>query len=140
MNEVLYLSLKKQWFEMIKRGEKTQEYRELSPYWISRLMCWCDPDDFCPSRYGKISSDDAKVLARKREMLFYGIESGYIVLKQPEIVEFSLGYPKGDDFERRFRMRVNGVVLRIPKREWVPEETPANRFYICLDLGELIEN
>ncbi len=36
----LYLPLKKQWYEMIERGEKREEYREFSPHWIARLMEW----------------------------------------------------------------------------------------------------
>ena len=33
----LRLTLKKKWFDMIARGEKTEEYREIKPYWIKRL-------------------------------------------------------------------------------------------------------
>jgi hypothetical protein len=34
---VLHLTLKKQWFDMIASGEKTEEYREIKPYWHVRL-------------------------------------------------------------------------------------------------------
>ena len=34
----LYLTLKKKWFDMILSGEKTEEYREIKPYWEKRLM------------------------------------------------------------------------------------------------------
>jgi hypothetical protein len=37
MNE-LKLTLSKKWFDMIKSGEKTEEYREIKPYWIKRLV------------------------------------------------------------------------------------------------------
>lgn len=33
----LHLTLKKQWFNMIASGEKKEEYREVKPYWITRL-------------------------------------------------------------------------------------------------------
>lgn len=36
--KVLHLTLKKEWFDMIASGEKTQEYREIKPYWQSRLV------------------------------------------------------------------------------------------------------
>jgi hypothetical protein len=36
-NRVLKLTLKKQWFDMILSGEKTEEYREVKRYWIQRL-------------------------------------------------------------------------------------------------------
>ncbi len=34
---MLIFPLKKEWFEKIKRGEKTVEYREVKPYWKTRL-------------------------------------------------------------------------------------------------------
>lgn len=38
---VLPLVLKKQWYDMIDRGEKCIEYREAKPYWIRRIANWC---------------------------------------------------------------------------------------------------
>ena len=34
---MLTLPIKKKWFDLIKSGEKTEEYRALSPYYFSRL-------------------------------------------------------------------------------------------------------
>ena len=36
--KTLYLSLKKEWYEMIERGEKTEEYREIKRHWAPRIM------------------------------------------------------------------------------------------------------
>jgi hypothetical protein len=35
---ILHLTLKKEFFDQVKKGEKTSEYREYKPYWIKRLM------------------------------------------------------------------------------------------------------
>jgi hypothetical protein len=35
--KTLYLTLKKQWFDLINDGIKTEEYREIKPYWQTRL-------------------------------------------------------------------------------------------------------
>ena len=35
---MLIFPLKKQWYEKIKSGEKMIEYREVKPYWTSRLV------------------------------------------------------------------------------------------------------
>lgn len=35
--KILDLVLKNEWFDLIKKGEKREEYREIKPYWISRL-------------------------------------------------------------------------------------------------------
>jgi len=34
----LHLNLKKKWFDMILSGKKTEEYREIKDYWITRLF------------------------------------------------------------------------------------------------------
>lgn len=36
--KILHLTLKKKWFDMIASGEKKEEYREIKPYWASRLL------------------------------------------------------------------------------------------------------
>ncbi len=35
---MLTFNLKKTWFEKIKSGEKTHEYREVKPYWTTRIF------------------------------------------------------------------------------------------------------
>ena len=35
---MLILPIKKKWFDMIKSGEKKEEYREMKPYYNSRLL------------------------------------------------------------------------------------------------------
>lgn len=37
-NIVLDLPLKKEWYNMIESGIKTEEYREIKPYWCNRLL------------------------------------------------------------------------------------------------------
>ena len=41
-NMILYLTLKKEFFNQIKSGEKKAEYREYKPFWTKRLM---NPDN-----------------------------------------------------------------------------------------------
>ena len=35
---ILYLPLKKKWFDMIVSGIKKEEYREINEYWTKRLV------------------------------------------------------------------------------------------------------
>jgi len=37
MTRVLYLTLKKYWFQQIRDGKKKEEYRDHKQFWISRL-------------------------------------------------------------------------------------------------------
>jgi len=36
--KILDLHLKAKWYDMIESGEKTEEYREIKPYWLKRLF------------------------------------------------------------------------------------------------------
>lgn len=36
--KILHLVLKAKWYDMIDRGEKLEEYREIKPYWEKRLL------------------------------------------------------------------------------------------------------
>jgi len=37
-NNTLHLNLKRKWFDMILNGEKTEEYREIKPFWDKRFF------------------------------------------------------------------------------------------------------
>lgn len=37
--KTLHLPLKAKWYEMIESGVKTEEYREIKPYWENRIRC-----------------------------------------------------------------------------------------------------
>lgn len=38
--KTLQLTIKKQWFNLILSGKKTEEYREIKEYWITRLTLY----------------------------------------------------------------------------------------------------
>ena len=40
--KILTLTVSKQWFDKIVSGEKTEEYREIKPYWIKRMTTNCE--------------------------------------------------------------------------------------------------
>lgn len=52
--KILDLPLKKEWYNMIERGEKREEYRAIKQFWISRLCfsaktleCRCKSCEMC---------------------------------------------------------------------------------------------
>ena len=75
-NLTLDLVLKSKWFEKIKSGEKTVEYREIKPYWQKRIYPLIDGEFSFPIVYpGDGLKRGAKVhfsrgYARKEQMLF----------------------------------------------------------------------
>ena len=75
-SKTLHLTLKKEWFDMIKSGEKKEEYKDIVPYWTKRL---CEKNDK---------------------------EDVYEISKFDD-VEFTLGYPKKDDLDKRIESLEN---------------------------------
>lgn len=51
MSNVLKLVLKHKWYDMISQGVKKEEYREIKPYWLTRIGCQalghCTPQTRC---------------------------------------------------------------------------------------------
>lgn len=50
---MLTFNLKKEWFDKIKSGEKTHEYREVKPYWTKRILTECSGVGTKDKRYKK---------------------------------------------------------------------------------------
>lgn len=99
--KTLYLPLKKEWYEMIERGEKREEYREQSHYWKARLITcyhcgsWCDAVDV--DNYGKMCDGCHR----------------WPVFTTFDAVCFSYGYTK-----RRMLFECKGITLGQGRKEW----------------------
>lgn len=48
---ILHLTLKKKWFDLIASGKKIHEFRECKPYWEHRLL---HGSDGIPNKYDEI--------------------------------------------------------------------------------------
>jgi glycosyltransferase involved in cell wall biosynthesis len=84
LGKMLTFNLKKEWFEKIKRGEKTHEYREVKPYWIKRI--------------GK------ELLEQPFHFLYI---NGYIY--PPSYITFVCGYAPKEDKSKRLKARVKDI-------------------------------
>lgn len=86
-NKTLCLPLKKEWYEMIESGIKTEEYREIKPYWVQRL-----------TRYGNNEKLNGRLyadfLASFPEVLKYNIENQLMYYPDYTHIKFSYGYTK----------------------------------------------
>ena len=62
---MLTFNLKKKWFEKIKCGEKTHEYRVFNRYWAKRLLVGVN-NQFCVfcMGYPKRDDKDKRILAK----------------------------------------------------------------------------
>lgn len=119
MENKLQMSLKKQWFEMTKSGIKTEDYREITPYWITR---------FVNKPYDKMG-----YYVRKME----NSEEGFPIefFKTFTTNRMTLGYPKGDDHERIIEFEHAGIEVREGNPEWGAEE---GKIYFVIKHGKRI--
>ncbi|GAB4052502.1 hypothetical protein [Spirosoma litoris] len=67
---MLELVLNYKWFDMIESGEKKEEYRDIKPYWIRRLISPSEPmdgehwEEFCSDLMNPVRYDnEAEVMA-----------------------------------------------------------------------------
>lgn len=111
MNTIV-LTLKKEWFERILSGEKKEEYREIKPYWVRRLV-------------GNWHQYNEKSVFYKGDYLMpFGVTA----------ITFKNGYSKD---ARRFTIEWKGIEVKEPNPEWVPQEFCGQLFF-ALKLGRVL--
>jgi hypothetical protein len=88
------------WFDLIKSGEKTEEYREITPYWVRRFIDECYVDRFL----GIFTYDPKHQEIYEKQVYLLVLEyfrRGKDVFRHFDELEFTKGYPRKDDAERR---------------------------------------
>jgi len=114
----LHLTLKKKWFDMIASGEKTEEYRELKPYWFRRLAL-CGGKE--PIEHGQTC---------KKAFCVSCVYAGGFVDKPYTHVQFRNGYSKDAPYMLRL---CAGIEVRDGNPEWGAE--PGKKYFV-IKLGE----
>mgnify|MGYP006969648381 FL=1 len=84
--KILTLTISKQWLDMIADGKKDEEYREIKPYWVARLLQ--NNSNIVDVRHLALA------LAGRTDLLKKYIDAQRIVLKQYTLVLFINGYSK----------------------------------------------
>ena len=120
----LQLSLKKQWFDLTKSGVKTEDYREITPYWYQRLIL-TDSTLRQLEIWISINTDyKIKQFVEKWEG-FKKFESNIM----------TLGYPKSTDSERILKLEHKGIEIRTGNPEWGAEP---NKLYFVIKHGSFL--
>lgn len=121
--KTLDLVLKRKWFDMIASGEKTEEYREIKPYWICRFCYKASPSYPVPWV-------SMVVTAQNPEYLKQALKMRTMTLKRFTRVTFHLGYAKN---RPSMTFAIKEIVIDEGKEEWgaLPGET-----YFVIKLGE----
>lgn len=117
--KVLTLTVSKQWYDMIVSCVKTEEYREVKPYWIARLFQ--DNSNIVDVR------NLASALAGRTDLLKKYIDAQRIVLKQYTHVLFINGYRKDS---QRVEKEIESIGIGKPKKGMCPDEWLDTEFFI----------
>lgn len=84
---VLKLTVTKEFFDLIKSGEKLEEYREIKPYWLVRFIDW---KGMAISLKEEMCTD----LKRNTSAARWNFDNNYCQNIQYSHVEFKNGYAK----------------------------------------------
>lgn len=117
--KVLTLTVSKQWFDMIVAGEKTEEYREIKPYWVARLFQ--NNSNIVDVRHLALA------LAGRTDLLKKYIDAQRIVLKQYTHVLFINGYRKGSP---RIEKKIESITIGKPKKGLCSDKWLDTEFFI----------
>ena len=116
---VLKLVVSKQWFDMIVAGEKTEEYREIKPYWVARLFQ--DNNNIIDVQYL------ASGLAGRTDLLERYIDTQKIILKPFTHILFVNGYRKDSP---RIEKEIESITIGKPKKGLCPDKWLDTEFFI----------
>ena len=117
--KVLTLAVSKEWFDMIVSGEKTEEYREIKPYWVARLFQ--NNSNIVDMKYLALG------LAGRTDLLKKYIDAQRIVLKQYTHVLFINGYRKDSP---RIEKEIKSIIIGKPKKGLCPDNWLDTAFFI----------
>lgn len=117
--KILTLTVSKQWFDMIVKGEKKEEYREIKPYWVARLFQ--NNSNIIEVQYL------ASGIAGRTDLLKGYIDTRRIVLKRYTHVLFINGY--GND-KPRIEKKIESITIGKPKKGWCPDEFLDKEYFV----------
>ena len=118
--KILTLNVSKQWFDMIVTGEKTEEYRVIKPYWVTRL--------FQNNSNVADVKDLASCLAGRTDLLKGYINTQRIILKPYTHVLFVKGYPKGN--KPSIEKKIESITIGKPKKGLCPDKWLDKEFFV----------
>ena len=106
----LKLTIKREWFDLIKDGIKREEYREIKRYWIARLLT------------------NVEYLTNLDDILSVGPR-----FKNYQKVEFRNGY---DQISPTVTLEIQSISIGQGKPEWGAEP---NQIYFIIKIGQELD-
>jgi hypothetical protein len=127
----LRLPVTTKWFEMTKAGIKTEDYREITPYWVKRLTQFdkkeCDIDQACDFLKKGKEYNDTNCFGRVKYSFYFPKKFRNNIM--------TLAYPKSTDSERISKLEHKGIEIRTGNSEWGAEP---NKLYFVIMHGNIL--
>ena len=108
--KMLHLPLKAKWYEMIESGVKTEEYREIKPYWMKRLLKVIDLDH---THYESLDDECIDFYMNNIDLIKEDWRLGGFQQTGYTHVKFSYGYTK-----RTMTFEIESITIGKGKPEW----------------------
>jgi len=136
----LQMSLKTKWFEMTKDGIKTEDYREITPYWAKRLFLYQgEPlknnlDDLEIEIICEELNNAINCFGELDEEIAFVFDNWYLTFKNFDFNIMTLGYPKSTDADRILKLEHKGIEIRTGNPDWGAEP---NKLYFIIKHGQI---
>ncbi len=125
----LKLTLKKQWFDLVKQGEKKEEYREVKFYWFERLV---NQHEQTFKNFTGVDYKEKKTVSDGILFILSEEKREVIKMRQFDAFEFTNGYSKKSP---KIVVECKGIEIRSGNSNWGAVE---NEKYFVIKLGREI--
>lgn len=122
--KVLTLTVSNQWYRMIVAGEKTEEYREIKGFWMSRLLLIKDEES---KEFKKLHVEKSVEMLIDTDTIKEKINVGAMKFVPFTHVLFINGY--GND-KPRVEKEIESITIGKPKKGLCPDKWLDTEFFI----------
>lgn len=123
-NKFLTLFVRKHWFDMIDAGEKTEEYREIKGFWMSRLLLIKDEES---KEYKKLHIEKSMEMLIDTDIIKEKVNTGTMKFVPFTHVIFKNGYRRGSPCIYK---EIESITIGKPKKGMCPDEWLNTVFFI----------
>ena len=117
--KTLYLSLKEEWYNLIEKGVKKEEYRQIKPFWVKRIGML----EAKTKEIEQIPQEELVSMMEKK------MEDGYLNSYYTH-VQFSFGYTN-----RTMTFEINDLTVGIGRGDW---GAPVDEKVFIIHLGKRV--
>jgi len=132
----LKLPLIKKWFDLTKSGVKTEDYREITPYWCVRFLG--QSQAFWEGYLGRYVNKGDKMIHEysfKDQSSIDFIISKCNGFKKFDINTMTHAYPKSTNTDKIVKLEHEGIEIRTGNPEWGAEP---GKVYFVIKHGKIL--